>query len=153
MCRSLHCRAQTSLCSSWIDLQWLSAREDPQAAGVNGHRLVDSELQREVGYRSGTQHAGVRFGPRRRCGEILLQPAIGLVDSALQHEFHGPRMKFLRPEFGQQCNRVMIQRSPTDGVNVLKQSDHFRAPCPRQVLGQRHALVIEGFRLDRSFSE
>ena len=35
------------------------AREHAQTAGIDGDRLVDAELEREVGHRLGTEHAGM----------------------------------------------------------------------------------------------
>ena len=41
------------------------AREHAQAAGIDRHRLVDAELQREIGHRLGAEHAGVGAAPAR----------------------------------------------------------------------------------------
>ena len=41
------------------------AGKHAQAAGIDGHRLVDAELQREIGHRLRAEHAGVGPPPRR----------------------------------------------------------------------------------------
>ena len=51
------------------------AGEHAQAAGVDGHRFVDAELEREVGHRLGAEHAGVGLAPKR--GFAQGTPSVG----------------------------------------------------------------------------
>ena len=122
------------------------AREHAQAAGIDGHRLVDAELEGEVGHRLGAEHAGVGSPPRGDFAHVLLQPAIGLADAAIEHQFRGPHFQPFGGELRKQGDRVVVQLPPADGVEVAEEVDHLGVPAPPQVSCQRDALVVQGFR-------
>ncbi len=116
------------------------AGEHAQAAGVNRHRFVNAELGGEVGDRLRAQHAGVRAAPGVRGADVFLQPAIGLVDAAVEHQLGGAHFQPLGRELGQQRDRVVIQLPPADRVEIAEQVDDFGVPAPPQVVGDREHL-------------
>ena len=122
------------------------AREHAQTAGVDRHRLVDPELQREVGHRLRAQHAGVGLAPKRRLGDVLLQTPIGVVDAAEEDQLGCPHLEPLGRELREQGDRVVVQLPPADRVEVAEEIDHLRVPTPPEVSGQGHALVIQRLR-------
>ena len=75
------------------------AGEDAEAAGVDGQRLVQAELGREVGDGARTQHAGVGCAPGAVCVQILLLAAVDVVDAAVQDEFGWRGARFRRAAF------------------------------------------------------
>ncbi len=77
------------------------ARENPQTTRIDRHRFVDAELGRKIGHRLAAQHPGIRTAPRLRVGHVLLQPAIRVVDAAVQHQLRGPHLQPLGRELGQ----------------------------------------------------
>jgi hypothetical protein len=110
------------------------ARQDAQAAGVDRHRFVDAEFGRKISDRLAAQHAGVGACPRLLVVHVLFQPAIGVVDAAVEDQFGGPHFQPRRREFGQQGDRVMIELAPADRIEIAKQIDDFGVPGPPQVM-------------------
>ena len=121
------------------------ARKHAQAAGVDRHRLVDAELQREIGHRLRAEHAGVGSAPRRRFAHVFLQPAIGLIDAAVEHQFGRPHLQPLGRELREQGDGVVVELPPADGVEVAEEVDDLGVPTPPQISGQGDALVVQGF--------
>ena len=121
------------------------AGKDAQAAGVDRHRFVDAEFGRKIGDRLAAQHAGVGAGPRLLVVHVFLQPAIGVVDAAVEDQFGCPHFQTLRRELGQQCDRIMIKLAPADRIEIAKQVDDFGVPGPPQVMGQGKTLVVKRF--------
>ena len=83
---------------------------------------------------------------RGRLGHVFLQPAVGLVDAAVEHQFGGPHFQPFGRELRKQGDRVVVQLPPADRVEIAEEVDHFGVPTPPQVSGQRDALFVEGFR-------
>ena len=128
-----------------------SPGQDPQTARIDRDRFVNAELGREVGHRQGAQDVGIRLGPRAPpIAEILFQPAVVVVDPAVQHHLGSPRRQPLRREFTQQSDGIVIQLPPTDRVQISKQAVDFRVPSPPEVSRQGVALVEQ--RLGRQFA-
>jgi hypothetical protein len=68
------------------------ARQHAQAARVDGHRLVDAELGREIRDGLRPQHAHVRRAPGLGAGQVLLEQPVGMVDAAVEHQLGGPHV-------------------------------------------------------------
>ena len=69
---------------------------------------------------------------------------MGVIDAAEQHHFGRSRDEPLGREFAQQCDGIVVQLSPTDGIQIAEQIDHVRMPGPPQVVRQCKTLVVEG---------
>ena len=78
--------------------------------------------------------------------EIFLQPAVGVIDAAIEHQFGGPHFQPLGREFRQQRDRVVVQLPPADRVQIAKQVDDFRTPGPPKVASHRDAFVVQRLR-------
>ena len=63
------------------------AGENAQSAGIYRNRLVQSEFRGEIGHRTRPQNAGVPRAPGAVRLQILPLAAVGVVDSAVQHQF------------------------------------------------------------------
>ena len=83
--------------------------------------------------------------PQAGFGHVLLQPAIGLVDAAVEHQLGGPHFEPFGGELGQQGDGVVVELAPADGVEVAEEVDDLGVPAPPEVSGQRDALVVLGF--------
>ena len=121
------------------------AGEYAETARVDRHRLVNAELQGEIGHRFRSEHAGVGPPPGRRHAHVFLQSPEGLVDAAVQHQFGGPHLQPLGSELREQGDRVMVQLAPANGIEVAKEIDDLSVPAQPQIAGQGHALVVERF--------
>ena len=122
------------------------AREHAQAARVDRHRFMDAELGRKIDDRLRSQHAGVDVAPGRIAGHVFLEPAVGLIDPAVEHEFGGTGFQPLGCELRQQGDRVVVELPPADRVELPEEIGHFRMPAPPEVAGQGHALLVELLR-------
>ena len=87
-------------------------RQHPEAARVDGQRLVDAELGGEVGDRPGEDRPGVDHPPALGAVEIALQPAVGLVDAGLHLQVLHPAGDLLGGDPLQQGHRVVVDEAP-----------------------------------------
>ena len=119
------------------------AGEHTQAAGINRHRFVHAEFQREIGHRLGPQHSGMGSAPKRLLGQIFLESAIGVIDAAVQDQLRRPHIQPLGRELGEQRDRVVVQLAPADRIEVTKEVDDLGLPTPPEIAGQGHALIVK----------
>ena len=118
------------------------AGEDAEAAGIDRQRLVEAELGREVGDRARPQHAGVACAPGVRRVQILLHPAVGVVDAAVQRELRGPLLEFVDRDLLQQRHRIVVERPPQHGIELAEEAGRVRIPAPPQVLRERAEPLV-----------
>ncbi len=118
------------------------AGENPQAAGVNRNRLVQAELGGEIRHRPRPQHAGMLDAPRPLRRQVLLHPAVGVVDPAVQRELRCALLQVVDVDALEQRDRVVGQLAPQHRIQVAEQVRRVLVPAPPQVLRQlRQALV------------
>ncbi len=122
------------------------ARQDSQAAGVDRHRFVDAKFGGEVCHGLGTEHAAVRVAPGLRVVQVFLQPPVGVVDAAIEHQLGRPHFQPLGREFRQQGDGIVVELAPANRIEIAEEIDHLRMPGPPQVPGQRHALIVKRLR-------
>ena len=127
------------------------AGEHAETSRVDRHRFVDPELGGEVDDRLRSKHARVYVAPGRLLTEILLHPAVRLVDPAVEHELCRPGFEPLWRELREQRDRIVVKLPPANWIEFAKQVGHLRVPAPPEVAGQRHAFVVEVLR--REFVE
>ena len=80
------------------------AGKDSQAAGIDGDRFVQAEFGGEVSHRPRPQHAGMLGAPGPVPLQIFALPAVGVIDSPMQHQF--PRAA-LNPRQGRGASTEM----------------------------------------------
>ena len=68
------------------------AGEDAEPARVDRERLVKAELGGEVRDRPRAEHAGVLRSPRVLRLQVLLHPAVGVVDAPVQRQLRGAQL-------------------------------------------------------------
>ena len=88
----------------------------------------------------------MHVAPGRLSRQVFLEPPVGLVDPAVEHQLCSTRLQPLRRELCQQSDRVVAQLTKANRVKFTKQIVDFRVPTPPQVAGQSHALVVEVLR-------
>ena len=120
------------------------AGEDAEAAGVDRQGLVQSELGREV--RDGTrpQHAGMPRAPGVFGRQILLKPAVRVIDTAVESELRGPFFEHLNRKPVEQRNRVVSELYPQRRVELPEQLRRVVVPAPPQIFRQRSQPLMRG---------
>jgi hypothetical protein len=117
------------------------AREHAQAAGVDGQRLVEAELGREVGHGPGQDGAGVGHAPALAAREVALEPAVGLVDAGLDLQVVHPAVDLFGGHALQQGHGVVVDEAPDLGVESPEDGADVGLPGPPEVLGQLAELL------------
>ena len=117
------------------------ARQHAEAAGINRHRFVDAELSGKIRHRTRSQHAGVSRTPGPVRVEILLLPAIGVVDAAVQHQFARAALDSGQRHFRKQRNGIVIQRAKTHRIELTKNGSNFVIPAPAEITGHAPTIV------------
>src|ERR1035438_4825923 len=69
------------------------ARKDTEPPGINRKRFVYSEFRGEIGHRTRPQDRGMPRSPGAVGLQIFLQPAIGVVNAAVQYKFRGATLQ------------------------------------------------------------
>ena len=109
------------------------AGQDAQTAGVDRHRFVQPELGGEVRDRTRPENAGVARAPRVLRLQILLHPAVRMIDAAVQRQLRGARLELVHVDLLKQRNRVVIAPLPEDRIEIAKQCDALRIPAPPEI--------------------
>ena len=109
---------------------------------------MQTKLGRKVRDWFGSEDTRVILSPRILAFEILLQATKRVVDSTVQNHFTCADCQPFRREFPQQCDGVMIQLSPTDGIDIAKEAVYLWLPTPPQVSSQSHAFVVKRVRIN-----
>ena len=97
---------------------------------------MKSKLGREIGDRSGFEHARMRRAPGQLGRQILLQATEGIVHATVQHELGGTVLEPLRREFRQQGEWIVVELSPANRIEFTKDLPHVGLPGPPHVAGQ-----------------
>ena len=118
------------------------ARQDAQAARVDRNGLVQAELRREVRDRPRPQHAGVLQAPCLAGRQVLLHPAVGVVDPAVQDQLVGALLQVVDVDALQQRDRVVSQLAPQHRIELPEQRRRVVVPAPPEVLGQRTQSLV-----------
>lgn len=103
---------------------------------------MHAEFKGEIGDRHGAKHTGMGFGPDGAVGEILLESTIGVVNPAEEDELCSSHLESFGGEFAEECDGVVVELPPSDGVEIPKEVDHLGLPTPPDVAGQGHALFV-----------
>ncbi|MNK51499.1 hypothetical protein D3C87_704080 [compost metagenome] len=112
------------------------AREDAEAARVDGKGLMQAELGREVGdaglgmLREGPGVPGVlgvHVGVEGRHDPVVKGEVLGIALGGVQ---------LLLVDFHQELDRVMVDALPELGVHAAEQRLGLRGPGPPHVMGQ-----------------
>ena len=103
---------------------------------------MDAKLSREISDWFRSQNSRVIGCPMLPGVHVLFQQAVGLVDSREQHHLVGSFIQSLGRELLQQCNRIVIELSPSNRIKVAEQMLNLGIPRPPQIASQRHALVV-----------
>ena len=99
------------------------ARQDPETAGVDRHRLVQAELGGEIRHRARAEDAGVARAPRVPGPQVLLQAPVRMVDAAVQRELRGAHLELVHVDLLEQRDRIVIAPLPEDRIEIAKQRD------------------------------
>ena len=118
------------------------AGQDAEAAGVDRNRLMQPELGREVGHRPRPEHARVPRAPRVLRAEVLLKPAVGVVDAPVQRELRGARLELRRGNPPQHRDRVVVALLPQHRVDVTEERARLLVPAPPEVLRQHRQPLM-----------
>jgi hypothetical protein len=118
-------------------------RQHAQAAAVDGQRLVDAELGREVGDGADPQRAGMHRGPGLRGAQVVAQLAVGGVDARPQRGVLGQRGEPLGREGGQGGDGVVVRRPEALRIDVTEELDDLGVPRPPQVARQLGQLLVK----------
>jgi hypothetical protein len=68
---------------------------------------------------------------------ILIQPAEGVIDATMEHQFSGSFLDLFRRNLIQESNRVVVHHSPKMWVQVGEKGNDLWMPRPPEVLSQR----------------
>src|ERR1035438_9549265 len=98
---------------------------------------MQSELRRKISYRTRAQNSGVPSPPSAILLQILALAAVGVVDSAVQHEFSGAAFDLRERYFGEQRDRIVIQLPPAVRIEIEKQTSGVIVPAPPQIASER----------------
>ncbi len=105
---------------------------------------MQSELGREV--RDGTrpQHAGMPRAPGVFGRQILLKPAVRVIDTAVEPELRGPFFEHLNRKPIEQRNRVVSELHPQRRVELPEQLRRVVVPAPPQIFRQCSQPLMRG---------
>ena len=115
------------------------AGEDAEAAGVDRQRLVQAELGGEVRDRARAEHAGVAAAPRVAGPEVLLHPAVGVVDAAVQRELRRALLQVVDRDVLEQGDRVVAHLAPRHRIELAEQCRSY--PRPSSTTGSRTSAL------------
>ena len=113
------------------------AGEDAEAAGVDRQRLVQPELGREVRDRPRPEHAGVPRAPGVLRAQVLLHPAVGVVDAAVQRELRRALLELVDRHLLQQRDRVVVAARARAPDRARGTGSSY--PCPSSTRGSAPA--------------
>jgi hypothetical protein len=74
--------------------------------------------------------------------QVLLHPAIGVVDPAVQGQLGRPFFERVDRDPLQQRDRIVVQPAPEDRIDLAEQGRGVRVPAPPQVLRQRAQPLV-----------
>ena len=120
------------------------AGEDSQAARINGDRFMQTEFRGKVGHRARPQHPGMLGAPGPIPLQILALPAVGVVDSPMQHQFPGAALNPRQRKGGKHGNGIVIELPPTHRIEVQKQTAGVVVPTPPEIARQRPKPLLGG---------
>jgi hypothetical protein len=112
------------------------ARQHAQAAGVDGQRLVEPELGREVAHGPGEDGPRVGHTPALAPLQVALQPPVGLVDAGLHLQVLHPAVDLVGGHALQQGDGVVVDETPGRGIDLPEDGADIGLPGPPEVLGQ-----------------
>ena len=78
--------------------------------------------------------------PRLPLGHVIFQATEGVVDFRIQDHLVGAIGQPLRCELLQQRDRVVVQFSPTNRIQIAKQTGDVTVPTPPKIAGQRQTF-------------
>ena len=120
------------------------AGQDPEAARIDRHRLVQSEFRREVRHRARAEDAGMTAAPRVLRPEILLQPAVRLVDATVERQLRHPQLELIARNTVQQLDGIVVARGPEHRIEVAEQADALVVPAPPEIARERRQPLVHG---------
>ena len=92
----------------------------------------------------GAEHASVCRSPRlATIGDVVLQLSKCVVDSTVEDHLGGSGFQSLGRKLTQQSDRVVVQLSPANRVEVAKDVDDLGVPGPPDVARESHALTVK----------
>ena len=94
------------------------ARQDAEAARVDGQRLVNAELRGEIGDGPRPQHAGMARAPRPPRLQVLQHPAVTVVDAAVQRQLRRPFLDLLDRHLLEQRHGVAVELPPQHRIEL-----------------------------------
>ena len=109
-----------------------------------GIDFVHAEFGGEIGDRISAEDSRVRGRPGLRVRHVLLEPAMSVIDPAIEDHFRRPTGQALDVELAEQGDRIVIELPPADWIEIAENRCDFRVPRPPQVLRQRPTLVEQG---------
>jgi hypothetical protein len=112
------------------------AGENAEATGVNGERLVETELRGEVGDGAGAKNAGISSAPGAVSLQIFLAAAVDVVDAAVEDQLGGSALDFAQRHLVKKSDGVLIEFAPANGVQVAEEVDAVLIPAPPDVAGE-----------------
>ena len=123
------------------------AGQHAEATTVDGQRLVNAELRREVGDRTHPQRGGVGLGPGRRGrGNVGPEFPVGAIDPRAHGGVAGQLLQAFTVEAAHDGQGVVLRGAKAVAVDVAKQLDDGRVPRPPHVHGELVELMSQFLR-------
>ena len=120
------------------------AGQHAEAAGVFGNGNVQTEFGGEVSHRTRPQNAGVPGSPGTVSIEILALAAIGIINSAVQHQLAGAPFHHGQRNLRKQGDGIVIELPPANRIEVAKQAAGVMVPTPPKIARQRPQTFLGG---------
>ena len=110
--------------------------QDAEAPRIDGQRLVDAELRREIGDRADPERPGVDRGPGAGGAQVFAQLPVGAVDPRPQAGVARQVLQAIGRKTGQHRDGVVVRRAEAVRIEVPEQLDDVGVPGPPQVDGE-----------------
>src|ERR1700733_10732735 len=102
------------------------------------------EFGGKIGDRTGPQHTGMARAPRTISSHIFELAAIGVINAAVQHEFARAPLDLRKRDFAEQRYGIVVQRAPTNRIEVAEKAGGIVFPRPPDVAGQAPEAFLGG---------
>ncbi len=108
------------------------AGQHAESAGINGNRLVQAEFGGEIRDRTRPQNARVPRSPGAVRLEIFPLAAVGVIDSAVQHQFPRAPLNRRQRHLPQQRDGIVVELPPAYRIEIAEQAGGVVIPAPPQ---------------------
>jgi hypothetical protein len=103
---------------------------------------MGTDLGGKVRDRPRPEHAGVARAPRVRRRQVLLHPAVGVIDAAVQHKRRSALFEPCHRNLLQQRNRIVVELAPEHRIERAEDARGVVIPAPPHVPRERLQPVV-----------